>query len=114
MEIFFQESNSIDVIVVEELLLRKYHNIDYILSMEVENGVAFIQKAFEKEDEEKMWARYLVDYRNMNAENFMTFNHYKEMLTTPPKPVKLLHQEKRETEIRVEQIINLTLAKGGN
>ena len=60
-----------------------------------------------------MWARYLVDYRNMNEENFMTFNLYKEMLTTPPKPVKIPEQNKRETEIRVEQIINLSLSKGG-
>lgn len=113
MEIFFQESNSIDVIVVEELLLRKYNNIDYILTMEVENGVAFIKKAFEKEDEDKMWARYLVDYRNMTEDNFMTFNQYKKMLTTPPPPMKPLYMAKRETEIRVEQIINLTLVKGG-
>lgn len=113
MEIFFQESNSIDVIVVEELLLRKYHNIDYIMNMEVENGVAFIKKAFEKEDEDKMWARYLVDYQNMNEDSFMTFNEYKELLTTPPMPIKPLHQAKREAEIKVEQIINLTLMKGG-
>lgn len=113
MVIFFQESDSIDITTIEELLLSRYHNINYILSMDVTNGIAFIKKAFEKDLEDKMWSRYLVDYQNMTKETFMTFEEYKKELTVPPKPKKPLKQAKQETAIRVEQIINLTLQKGG-
>lgn len=85
----------------------------YILSMDVGNGIAFIQKAFEKELEERMWSRYLVDYQHMTEESFLTFDEYRDMLNVKPKTKKTLKQEKKEIETRVDQIINLTLAKGG-
>lgn len=116
MGIFFQVSNSVDVTDIEELLLRRYNNIDYILNMDIDSGLTFIRKAFEKEEDAKLWDRYLVDYRHMGKENFITFETYKEMAQMESIQSRTAPKTKQETinEIneKVEKIINLTL-KGG-
>lgn len=116
MGIFFQVSNSVDVTDIEELLLRRYNNIDYILNMDIDSGLTFIRKAFEKEEDAKLWDRYLVDYRNMGPENFITFEAYKKLAQIESVQPSVTRKTKQETinEIneKVEKIINLTL-KGG-
>lgn len=117
MGIFFQVSNSVDVTDIEELLLRRYNNIGYILNMDIDSGLAFISKAFEKEEDAKLWDRYLVDYRHMGQENFITFDAYKKLAQIESAHPRATPKSKQETinEIneKVEKIINLTL-KGGD
>jgi len=116
--IFFQVSNSVDVTEIEELLLRRYNNIDYILNMDIDSGLAFIRKAFEKEEDAKLWDRYLVDYRHMGPENFITFEAYKELAkiesTQPRAALKTKQETINEINEKVEKIINLTLKGGEN
>lgn len=118
MGIFFQVSNSVDVTEIEELLLRRYSNIDYILNMDIDSGLAFIRKAFEKEGDGKLWDRYLVDYRHMGPENFITFETYKKLAQMESIQSRASPKTKQETinEIneKVEKIINLTLKGGDN
>lgn len=78
MEEFFKISNSLDLIEVEELLLRKYSNLDYILKLEFLEGYEFIANAYRKDLEERLWQKWLVDYRYMTKENFISFEEYKE------------------------------------
>ena len=79
MEEFFKDSSSLDLVNVEELLLRKY-DINYILNLEFEEGYEIISKALEKEVEEKLWDRWLIDYRNMTKDSFISFEDYKNKL----------------------------------
>lgn len=37
-------------------------------------------KAYKKELEDKTWDRWLVDYRNMTKDNFISFEEYKDKL----------------------------------
>ncbi|AFA50226.1 hypothetical protein Awo_c35020 [Acetobacterium woodii DSM 1030] len=84
--------------------------------MDIDSGLAFIGKAFEKEEDAKLWDRYLVDYRHMGVENFITFEAYKELAKIESAQPRAAPKTKAETisEIneKVEKIINLTL-KGG-
>lgn len=80
MESFFKISNSIDLIEVEELLLSRYSNVDYILKLEFYEGYEVIKKAYEKERESNLWSRWLVDYNRMNKDNFISFEDYKNKL----------------------------------
>lgn len=82
MENFFKISNSIDLVEVEELLLSRYSNLDYILNLGFYEGYEIILKAYKKELEDKAWDRWLVDYRNMNKDNFISFEEYKDKLFT--------------------------------
>lgn len=93
MEGFFILGCSIDeVIDIEELLLRRYANIDYILNMEFKEGYKFIKKVYDKELEEKAWQMWLVQYPNMTKNNFLTFNEFKEKII-PPKIDKSINKE---------------------
>ena len=59
MEIFFQVSISFsDEIELQELILRRYHNIDYIMEMDIDTFGRFINKAIEKELEEKRFKQW--------------------------------------------------------
>lgn len=82
MESFFKISNSIDLVEVEELLLSRYSNLDYILNLEFCEGYEIILKAYKKNLEDKVWDRWLVDYRNMNKDNFISFEEYKDKIFT--------------------------------
>lgn len=107
MEIFFIQSCSIDEITdIEELLLRKYSNIDYILGMNYLDGFTFIRKAFEKERDEHLWQRWLVDYRRMSKDNFISFGEYRESATKVNEEENIT---KKEIEEKVKTIIDMTL-----
>lgn len=83
MENFFKISNSIDLVEVEELLLSRYSNLDYILKLGFYEGYEIILKAYKKESESRAWERWLVDYRSMTKDNFISFEEYKEKLFAP-------------------------------
>ncbi|WP_297637241.1 hypothetical protein [uncultured Clostridium sp.] len=55
--------------------------MNYILSLEVEEGLEIINKAFEKDMDEFLWQRWLVDYRGMDEKTFIGFTEYKDKLT---------------------------------
>lgn len=78
MEKFFEASSQIEVIDTQELLLRRYYNIEYILDLEITEGIEFINKAYEKELEDKVWEKWLIDYRYMSKDNFISFEDYKK------------------------------------
>lgn len=67
------------MITVEELLLRRYSNINYILNKDWIDGMHFISKAFEKEQEEILFQAYI-------NESYidMTFDEYKEKAICRP------------------------------
>ena len=78
MEKFFEASSQIEIIDTQELLLRRYSNIEYILDLEITEGIEFINKAYEKEIEDKVWEKWLIDYRYMSKDNFISFEEYKK------------------------------------
>lgn len=54
MEGFFQESSSVDAESLRELLLRRYHDMDYIMKMELLDFISFCKVAVEKDREERL------------------------------------------------------------
>ena len=108
MERFFIKSCSIEEITdVEELLLKRYSNFDYILNLKYKDGFEFIVKAFEKENEDKLFKQWLVDYSRMNEDNFMSFEDYKKRSTKTKPPEEKLSKE--QIEEKVKEIIEMTL-----
>ena len=66
MEEFFQACSLIDdEISIKELLLRRYHNLDYIMQMGIDEFTRFIVKAIENEVEEKLYLRWCIWYPHM-------------------------------------------------
>lgn len=78
---FFQICISFsDEVELEELILSRYHNIDYVLAMNPSKFVRFIAKAREMQTEEHIKARWLALYPYMIMERikFMPFEEYLE------------------------------------
>lgn len=75
MEKFFTISSSLDLIDTQELLLKKY-DINYIFKLDFLEGFELITKAYEKELESKLWDRWLIEYKYMSKDNFITFEDY--------------------------------------
>lgn len=65
------------------MLLTRYHNIDFVLSLDLPQFVELLTKAYEKRDEEKMFKMWLTVYPTMTQENFMSFEDYKVALKRP-------------------------------
>ncbi|OMH20081.1 hypothetical protein AC231_04655 [Clostridium pasteurianum] len=77
-ENFFIQSTQIeDEFECMDLLLTRYKNIDYVMDMDLEEGIEIINTAYKKKAEEMLWQRWLVDYSNMDKEHFIPFTDYK-------------------------------------
>ncbi len=114
METFFQQSFTVDKVETEELLLKRYSNIDYILNLQFEEGYELISKAYEKDAEEKLWQQWLVDYRLMDQETFISFEEYKSKGRTSSANIGDSEKlTKEQIEDKVKGIIELTLEEGG-
>lgn len=47
------------------------------MSLDAIDGLELIKTAYEKQSEERLWQRWLVDYQNMDNEHFISFEEYK-------------------------------------
>ena len=68
---------------IEDLLLHRYGNIEYILRMPLLNAARLINKAAEEERKEIFYRRWLVRFTNMDKETYIPFEEYYE--STKPK-----------------------------
>lgn len=109
MESFFKISSSIDLIEIEELLLSRYSNIDYILKLHFLEGYEIILKAYDKEIED----RWLIDYKNMTEDNFINFEDYKSKLIIKNQSVEEDKVTKEELLLLAEEIENKISQKRG-
>lgn len=78
---FFIACSFLDVIEVEELLLRRYANIAYIFDMPPRYGLDFLKKAREKEAEERIWSAWVACYPDMTKDSFVSFEDFKDDVT---------------------------------
>lgn len=112
MATFFNFSNSIDLIEVEELLLRRYHHLDYILCLPFIEGKNFIDKAYERQLEERIWQRWLTDYQRMTRDTFMNYEEYKEKFMGI-LPTNYALDSREDLLSQAEKILLKTSQKGG-
>lgn len=64
------------------MLLHRYHNIEYILQTDADTGAALILKAFEKEQEERLYQQWVAQLPMMAfAGKPIGFADYKSYVT---------------------------------
>lgn len=80
--------------------------MSFVMSLDIETFVQLVFKAFEKEAEEKIWQKWLVELPYMDEKNFMTFERYKD------KHFKQIETEKTDEEILHDAENILKLASG--
>jgi len=81
MESFFYNGGSLNLIDVEELLLYRYKNIEYILELDFKEGILFINKAIEEKRKRKYWEMWLMKYALMDNETFVSFEEFYDTAT---------------------------------
>ncbi len=107
MEKFFIKSFTVSE-VTEELLLRRYNNIEYIMRKEFEEGYDFIKVAHEADREEKAWQLWTNLYPNMSKETYISFEEFKNSII-PYGEGEIENLDTEEILDKVNSIINLTL-----
>lgn len=92
------------------MLLKRYGQIDYVLKMDVEAGIAQINQVYEKENEQRNWEMYLTRYANMTPDNYVSFDDFYKPKRTAPPP----HSKKTKQEILDDaEAILAAFRKGG-
>lgn len=81
MEKFFQTCNGIDEEEIIDLLLHRYGNLEYIMQSDIETALRIIDKAKEKEKENRYFLQWVVQLPNMGKENFVSFEEYMNRVT---------------------------------
>ncbi|MBU3098387.1 MULTISPECIES: hypothetical protein [Clostridium] len=92
------------------MLLNRYKSIDYVMDLDINEGIEQITQAYRMDAEDKLYKQYLIDYGNMDKEHYMSFESYKEKAFKP----KVVVTEKNVKEILKEaERIKAMDQKGG-
>lgn len=90
------------------MLLTRYGSVDYVLNLDVEDGVRQILKAIQKQDEQRHWELWLTLRPLMSKENYQSFSSfYKNPVSHPTSD-----RSKEEILADAEMILE-SLRKGG-
>lgn len=93
-------------------MLSRYGNIDYILKMNIEDGLELIKTAYLKQAEERLWQQWLAE--RPYFETFVSFEEYKKKaLKTNIKTENNKNDIKKIIE-EAEKIKNADTKRGGN
>lgn len=81
MESFFYEACKLDKNSAEELILRRYSDINYILRMPYDDFIGFYKLAKDKEKEERIFLQWALQLPLMTKDTYTSFEDYKDKLT---------------------------------
>lgn len=81
MEKFFRLCAETDYEEVIDLLLHRYGNLDYIMQLDIQAAMRVIEKAREKEKENRIFLQWVVQLPNMTQENYVSFDAYFDKVT---------------------------------
>lgn len=81
MEKFFRLCKEIDETELVDLLLHRYGNLKYIMQLDIDTALKVIEKAREKEQENRYFLQWVVQLPNMTSENYLSFNAYVDRVT---------------------------------
>ena len=74
--------------------MSRYNNIEYINNLSWQDGIRLINKAVEKNNDQRLWDLYCTIYPNMDKETFISFEKFK-------KPS--VKAESREPEVKTNE-----------
>lgn len=78
---FFEECCKSDPETTLDLLLHRYGNIEYIMRLDIGSALRMIDKAREKEKENRIFLQWAVQLPHMTKETFISFENYLDKVT---------------------------------
>lgn len=85
-----------------DLLLHRYGDVEFIMNLDIADGVELIKKAFQSDVEDKLWQQWLFEHLFMTKENFMSFEDYRNQVID--KPVETTNISAKEIIKNAERI----------
>ncbi len=114
MEKTFATCKGTNEIEVKELLLHRFHQIDYFLEMDLDEFIEFLKHTIYRVQEERVFQLYVSIYPNMTKKNNMDYKEFKNKLL--PKKFEVqenISKDNFEKEMeRIEKEVEV-LRKGG-
>ena len=92
MEKFFRICEAFDYEEIIDLLLHRYGNLEYIMRLDFEDAARIIDKAKEKEKEQRYFMQWVVQLPNMTKENFVSFDAYVDRVTGRNIDTRPIHE----------------------
>lgn len=68
------------------MLLSRYHNIDFVMHMDLLDGLELYAKAYEKRREERLYQAWVSLYPHFNKDNFVSWEDYRDRHNTVQAP----------------------------
>jgi len=68
---------------VIDLIFSRYSDMSFFMSLDVDMVCDQIEKAIVKQNEEKLWDIYLVNFSKMDKDSFESFEEFKKRLEQP-------------------------------
>ena len=65
-----------------DLLLSRYHNIDFVMRMDLIDGLELYAKAREKKREDRLYQAWVSLYPLLGKDNFVSWEAYRDMQNT--------------------------------
>jgi len=94
----------VNEVEVLDLLLHRYSDMDYILSLEFNDFLQLVIKAFKEREKERFWQTWLTLYPNMDQKNFIPFSQFYQDQTEPinnrPKEEMLSEADKIRKKLK--------------
>jgi hypothetical protein len=90
-----------------DLLLSRYHNIDFVMHMDLYEGMDLYNKAREKRQEERLYHAWVSLYPHFSKDNFISWDDYRDRqnqvrLPVSKKPADELLAEAADIKRQIE------------
>lgn len=86
--------------------MKRYQNIEYIMKMEVEDGLNIIIRAFKNDTKDKLYKMYVIHSAFMDKSNYISFEQYYNNCVRPAKK-----ENKEEVYNKVNNILKTVCKK---
>ena len=98
MEKFFRLCIQNDQDELIDLLLHRYGNLEYIMQLDIETAMSVIDKAREKEQENRFFLQWVVQLPKMTQETYISFESYLDRVTGRNVDKRPVYECMREIE----------------
>ena len=105
MERFFRICSTIDQEEIIDLLLHRYGSLEYIMQSDIDLSMRIIQKAKDKEQEQRYFMQWVVQLPDMTDETYISFDNYMDRVTgrnIDNRPIAECMQEIEEIKKKFE------------
>lgn len=106
---FFRECSAYHYEELLDFVLRTYNNVEWLLMLPWRDGCAIIATGMRKREEDRLYMAWCALYPFMNADNFQSFEQFKESIT----PAEISNESYAEIVNKTKRMFFNNFEEGG-